>query len=71
MSSGWAIRILVISAQDISESLDEMDDSREESVSYLDESVEMARLESEVWFVSDGSGIICALYFYIGDLSLA
>ena len=51
-----------------------MEDSREVSISNSNESAETAetaRLESEVWFVSDGSRIICALYFYIGDLSLA
>ena len=71
MSSSWAIRILVISAKHISESLEEIEDSREESVSDSDELAEAARLELEVGSVSDGSGIICALYCCIGDLSLA
>ena len=48
-----------------------MEDSREDSVSDSNESAEMARFKSEVWYVSDGSGIICALYCCMGDLSLA
>ena len=48
-----------------------MEDSRKEYVLDSDESAETARFESEVWSVSDGSGIICALYYCIGDLSLA
>ena len=43
----------------------------EDSVSDSDESSETARFESEDSSVSNGSGIICALYCCIGDLSLA
>ena len=48
-----------------------MEDSKEDFVSDSDGSSETARFELKVWSVSDGYGIICALYCCIGDLSLA